>query len=463
MLEVRSERIQHYPRLLIAAPSSGQGKTTVTLGLLRALSRRGLAVQPFKVGPDYIDPGHHTRAAGRTSRNLDGWLIGSAASQELFQRAATGADISIVEGVMGLFDGLADGSLRASSAEMAGLLALPVILVVDVAHQGVSAAATVLGFQSFDPTVRIAGLIMNRVGSHRHASLIEQAITKRCGIPVLGAIPRGEELVIPERHLGLHTGVEQSWETVYDRLASSIERYVHVELLLRLAAEAPPLPTATKRLFAPVPDRVVCRVGVALDEAFNFLYADNLDQMRHSGAELVFFSPLRDQGVPPGCTLLYFGGGYPELHARTLTANRSMLNSVRAFAQSGGRIYGECGGLMYLGKGLADLDGDDHQMAGLLPVRTRMAGRRLSLGYVMARAETDSGILGCGEEVRAHLFHYSEVETLPGGETCLTVHQAAGTMVRREGWQAGSVFASYLHLHFASAPHVLRRLLGGSA
>ncbi|MEW6541596.1 MAG: cobyrinate a,c-diamide synthase [Bacillota bacterium] len=461
MLDERSKRKRHSPRLLIAAPSSGQGKTTVTLGLLRALSRHGLTVQPFKIGPDYIDPGHHTRAAGRASRNLDGWLIGSAASQELFQRAAAGADISIVEGVMGLFDGLGDGSSRASSAEMARLLALPVILVVDVAAQGASAAATVLGFQSFDPAVRIAGVILNRVGSERHASLVEQAIAKHCGVPVLGALPRNEELVIPERHLGLHTVAEQPWEPVYDRLAGSVEQNVRLDLLRLLAAEAPPLPEAEFRLFTALPDRTVCRVGVALDEAFNFLYADNLDLMRLSGAELVFFSLLRDGAVPPGCTLLYIGGGYPELHARTLAANRAMLDSVREFARSGGRIYGECGGLMFLGEGLTDPDGNDHQMAGLLPVRTTMAGRRLTLGYVEARSETDSVILGRGEQVRAHMFHYSEAETLPGGKTCLTVRQAVGTTVRRDGWQAGSVFGSYLHLHFASAPQVLRRLLGG--
>lgn len=454
---------QSYPRLLIAAPSSGQGKTTVTLGLLRALSRRGLTVQPFKVGPDYIDPGHHTRAGGRSSRNLDGWLIGSDASREIFQRAAAGADISIVEGVMGLFDGLADGSVRASSAEMAGLLGLPVILVVDVARQGASAAATVLGFKTFDPAVRISGLVLNRVGSERHAALIERAVTERCGVPVLGVIPRGEGLVIPERHLGLYTGAEQSWEPVYDRLAGSIERYVDLESLRRLAAEAPALPAATTRLFAPEADRVPCRVGVAMDEAFSFLYADNLDLMRHNGAEVVFFSPLRDGCVPPRCRLLYFGGGYPELHAGALAANRPMLDSVRAFVKEGGKIYGECGGLMYLGEGLVDLDGNYHAMAGLLPVRTKITGRRRSLGYVVARAEADSAVLGRGEEMRAHLFHYSEAETLPGGQTCLTVHQAAGTKVHREGWQAGPVFASYLHLHFASAPHVLRRLLGGRA
>ena len=458
----KNELLQHYPRLMIAAPASGQGKTTVTLGLLRAFSQRGLAVQPFKVGPDYIDPGHHTRAAGRGSRNLDGWLIGRTASVELFQRAGVGANISIVEGVMGLFDGLADGSARASSAEMADLLSLPVILVVDVARQGASVAATVLGFQRFDLAVRIAGVILNRVGSPRHASLVEKAITGHCGLPVLGIIPRGPDKVIPERHLGLHTGGEQSWEEIYERLATTVERYVDVEALQDLASDAPPLAPVENRVFSPAPEPIIGRVGVALDEAFSFLYQDNLDLMRHHGAETVFFSPLHDGAIPPDCTLLYFGGGYPELHAGALAANKGMLDSVRAFARSGGRIYAECGGLMYLGEGLTDLGGADHQMAGLLPVRTRMTGRRLSLGYVTARADTDTAILKAGEAVRAHLFHYSEAESLPGTKASLTVRKAAGDLVREEGWQAGPVFASYLHLHFASAPQVLRRLLGGN-
>lgn len=446
-------------RLLLAAPASGQGKTTITLGILRALARRGLAVQPFKVGPDYIDPGHHSRATGRASRNLDGWLMGADASRELFQRAAEGADIAVVEGVMGLFDGLGDGSLRASSAEMSRLLHLPVVLVVDVSRQGASAAASVLGFQSFDPEVRLAGVILNRVGSARHAALVSRAVTDRCGVPVLGVVPRDAKLAIPERHLGLVTGGERAWEPLYDRLAGMVEEYVDLSALMELAARSPILPRVEPRLFVDEPVVPRIRVGVACDEAFNFLYADNLELMRHHGAELVFFSPLRDEVVPSGCALLYFGGGYPELYAGALAENRTMLDSVRTFAAAGGRIYGECGGLMYLGEELIDAEERYYALVGLLPVRTRMSGRRLSLGYVKARADTDTLILDEGEEVRGHVFHYSAAETLPGGQTLLEVRQARGNKVRHEGWQAGTVFASYVHLHFAAAPHVLRRLL----
>jgi cobyrinic acid a,c-diamide synthase len=453
--------------LLIAAPASGQGKTTVTLGLLRALARRGTAVQPFKVGPDYIDPGHHTRAAGSDSRNLDTWMVGPAATRELFQRAADRADISVLEGVMGLYDGLADDTSRASSAEMAKLLGTPVTLVLDVARQGPTAAAIVRGLQVFDPEVPLAGVILNRVGSPRHADLIAGVVTERCGLPVLGAIPREERMEIPERHLGLFTGAERSWEHIYERLADVVERCVDLAALERLAAAAPALPRARPHLFAakfrPHPRRFASlRVGIARDAAFNFLYADNLDLLRHYGAELIFFSPLHDDRPPSGCTLLYFGGGYPELHALKLAANRSMLDAVRAHATAGGRIYGECGGLMYLGEGLTDLDGVCHPLAGLLPVRTKMAGRKLSLGYVVARATRDTLILRAGEAVRGHIFHYSEAETRSGGETSLEVRQTRGTLFRTEGWQAGNVFASYLHLHFAAAPGVLRRLLGGT-
>ncbi|MEW6725647.1 MAG: cobyrinate a,c-diamide synthase [Bacillota bacterium] len=447
------------PRLLVASPSSGQGKTTLTLGLLRALRRRGLAVQPFKAGPDYIDPGHHTRAAGRASRNLDTWLIGDEASRELFQRAVAGTDIAVLEGVMGLYDGLGDGTTRASSAELAKMLRAPVILVVDISRQGASAAAVVLGFKALDPEVHVAGVILNRAGSARHAGLVTEAVARYCRVPVLGVIPREEKLKIPERHLGLFTGAEGDWETVYERLADIVEQHVDLAVLQRLAGTAPALPRVNPWIFAGDASAGTVRVGVARDEAFSFLYADNLDILRHHGAEPIFFSPLHDDRLPHGCALLYFGGGYPELYAGALASNRAMLTAVRSYAAAGGRIYGECGGLIYLGEGLTDLEGRYHPMAGLLPVRAGMAGRRLSLGYVVARALYDNLILRAGEEVRGHVFHYSEADPAPGSRACLTVRQAYGTQARKEGWQAGSVFGSYLHLHFASARQVLQRLL----
>lgn len=447
------------PRLLVAAPSSGQGKTTLTLGLLRALRRRGLAVQPFKAGPDYIDPGHHTRAAGRVSRNLDTWLIGDEASRELFQRAVAGTDIAILEGVMGLYDGLGDGTTRASSAELAKMLRAPVILVVDISRQGASAAAVVLGFKALDPEVHVAGVILNRAGSARHAGLVTEAVARYCRVPVLGVIPREEKLKIPERHLGLFTGAESDWETVYERLADIVEQHVDLAVLQRLAGTAPALPRVNPRIFAGDASAGTVRVGVARDEAFSFLYADNLDILRHHGAEPIFFSPLHDDRLPHGCALLYFGGGYPELYAGALASNRAMLTTVRSYAAAGGRIYGECGGLIYLGEGLTDLEGRYHPMVGLLPVRAGMAGRRLSLGYVVARALYDNLILRAGEEVRGHVFHYSEADPVPGSRACLVVRQAYGMQARKEGWQAGSVFGSYLHLHFASARQVLQRLL----
>jgi cobyrinic acid a,c-diamide synthase len=400
--------VKNHPRVIIAAPASGHGKSTIATGLMAALAatRR---VQGFKVGPDYIDPMYHTAATGRPSRNLDAWMLPPAAVQQGFARAAATADVSIIEGVMGFFDGAGSDPLAGSTAQMALLLAAPVILVVDCSHMSVSAAAVVHGFHTFMPKVNIAGVICNRVGGERHAAWLREAITQY-GVPVLGCLPYLPDLAIPERHLGLLT-VEERPHGVQTFLAGAREamaRYVDLEAVVALAEAALPLPLPDSAgplaaALAAASDGVV-RIGVARDEAFCFYYADNLDALRAAGAEVVCFSPLRDAVLPPGISGLYFGGGYPEIYAAALSANRPLLAAVREAHAQGMPIYAECGGLMYLTEALEDAEGQRHPMVGLVPGVCRME-RRLVMGYREVRLAAD-GLLGAaGQRLRGHEFH----------------------------------------------------------
>jgi cobyrinic acid a,c-diamide synthase len=368
-------------------------------------------VQGFKVGPDYLDPMYHTAATGRPSRNLDAWMLPPAAVQQGFARAAATADVSIIEGVMGFFDGAGSDPLAGSTAQMALLLAAPVILVVDCSHMSVSAAAVVHGFHTFMPKVNIAGVICNRVGGERHAAWLREAITQY-GVPVLGCLPYLPDLAIPERHLGLLT-VEERPHAVQTFLAGAREamaRYVDLEAVVALAEAALPLPLPDSAgplaaALAAASDGVV-RIGVARDEAFCFYYADNLDALRAAGAEVVWFSPLRDAVLPPGISGLYFGGGYPEIYAAALSANRPLLAAVREAHAQEMPIYAECGGLMYLTEALEDAEGQRHPMVGLVPGVCRME-RRLVMGYREVRLAAD-GLLGAaGQRLRGHEFHYS--------------------------------------------------------
>jgi len=426
--------------IVIAGTQSGAGKTTITLGLIGALRRRGLVVQPFKVGPDFIDPLHHTQASGRASRNLDGWMLKAKVNQERFAAATADADVAVVEGVMGLYDGSDGKSDRGSTAEVAKLLDLPVILVIDVGAMARSAAALIHGFVSFDPAVRIAGVILNNVGGTAHADMIRDAVGGR--LPILGALPRAAELVMPERHLGLHLPHEARSD--YVQLAANlVEGHVEVGPLLestRIARRAPPAPAAKRAPRA--------RIGVALDEAFCFYYADNLDLLEQAGAELVEFSPIRDP-LPGDLHGLYFGGGYPELHAEALGRNTAALAAVREFALSGGPVYAECGGLMYLAERLRVGD-RDHPQCGVLPFSTSMPAP-LKIGYV--EVETTGGLFGAGHHARGHLFHTSEISGESPAGRCYRLQSSRGDR-GEEGYHDGNVLASYVHLHFASDPNL---------
>ena len=373
---------------LIAGTSSGVGKTTVSLALTAAMRRRGLDVQAFKSGPDFLDTGHHTRVSGwparkRHARNLDTWMLSRNANLDLFHRASVGADAVIVEGMMGLFDGKDTTSDAGSSAEIARLLRLPVVLVVDAGKSGRSIAAVVLGFERFAPELPLAGVILNNVAGDGHSRMLNSAIKASCRAPVLGWLPRRSAITIPERHLGLYTAEEtdddEQHATFFNTLADLAEEHFDMASLLRLQCGLDPRS-------APVPaplcleDQV--RIGVARDRAFSFYYEDNLDLLREHGASIVLFSPLEDSRLPDNLDALYLGGGYPELHAQQLCRNSGLIADIRAFAASGRPIYAECGGMIYLSKKLTLLEGASYPLAGVIPLDMEMTPRLVDFGYV---------------------------------------------------------------------------------
>jgi cobyrinic acid a,c-diamide synthase len=451
-------------RLVIAGTHSGAGKTTVTLALLAALRRRGLRVQPFKVGPDFIDPGHHAAVCGRVSYNLDSWMLPEAAVRSLFARAAADADAAVIEGVMGLFDGRGPDDPRGSTADVARLLACPVVLVVDAAGVAASVAAVVKGFADLDPAVRVAGVICNRVAGARHYAYLEPAIRRHTGVVPLGWLPRRDEWEIPERHLGLVTqedlraGGDGRWEGVLVQLAAALEESADVDGLLGLAAVAD-LPPGEGD---PVPRQRAAarrRVAVARDAAFCFYYPDNLELLQAAGAEVVPFSPLAGAGLPPDVDLVYLGGGYPEVHAERLAANRAMRDSLRRYHEQGGALYAECGGLMYCCRELTDGSGLIWPMLDLLPARAVLQPRLAALGYVTWRACGDTPLGPAGTEVRGHEYHYSRLEPLGDLRPLARLHRP-GQEARPDGFVQGRLLAGYAHLHFGSNPAAVESLLG---
>ncbi|HOT07624.1 MAG: cobyrinic acid a,c-diamide synthase [Methanosaeta sp. PtaB.Bin039] len=428
------------PAVLIAGTHSGVGKTTVTLGLMAALRTRGLSVQPFKVGPDFIDPTHHTAICGRVSRNLDTFMMGPEGVRQSFSRAVVGADVAVVEGVMGLFDGLGSGE-EASTAHVAKALGIPVVLVVNAHGMSRSAAALIRGFSEFDPQIKLAGVILNRVGSHRHLkSLREVFLANLPGVPLLGAIPRRQEVALPSRHLGLQMGFEATHDLA--ALSALVEENCSVDALLSQTAPTAELWSKT------TPSRPVVRIGVAKDAAFCFYYQDNLDWLAANGAELVFWSPLRD--LLPDVDGLYLGGGYPELYAAELQDAPARRHVAKA-AEDGMPIYGECGGLMYLCRDL-EVDEKRYSMAGALPASTIMTGRLQALGYVEGCAAVQNPVVPMGSAFRGHEFHYSVTDCDHDARLVFRLRRGAGI---REGWDGlmeNNVLAGYLHAHFASFP-----------
>ncbi len=443
--------------VVVAGTGSGVGKTTVTLGLLEAYRRRGLVVQAFKVGPDFIDPGLHALVTGRPSLNLDGWMCGREAVIAAVDRHAADADLAIVEGVMGCFDGADATGEDGSTAQVAKWLAAPVALVIDAGGQSRSAAAVVAGFERFDPALTVSAVIANRVGGEGHGRWVAEAVHATCHAALVGAIPRDDALTLPERHLGLVTAAEGPLTSeLRDRLATVIEGSVDLDRLLALAPTRPSVRRPARIDRAPR-----ARIGVAMDVAFQFYYQENLALLRQAGAELVFWSPLRDE--VPDVDGLYFGGGYPELHAARLAENAAAVKAVRQRAERGLPIYAECGGLMYLAEALEDVEGRAHPMVGLLPATVRMRPRRMTLGYREVRFTADAPLGRAGAVARGHEFHYSTLEAVP--ETVPRVWRLEGRHGgdRPEGYLIGRALMTYAHLHFASNPELPRAFVQACA
>ena len=438
--------------IVIAGTHSGCGKTTVSLGLMAALARRGLRVAPFKVGPDFIDPGHHARVAGAASRNLDGWMLSREYNRGTFRRAAAGADAAVVEGVMGLFDGYDGRSEAGSTAQMAKWLGLPVLLVVDARSMARSASALVQGFENFDPQLTFAGAAFNHLGSPRHLEYLQEALEGAVRMPCLGGLLRDDALAMPERHLGLVTREDHPLDdAAIDRLADRIERGLDLDRLLEALPERA-LPPADRPDLAPRPDAPV-RIGVARDNAFCFYYPDNLERLEECGAQLAFFSPVRDALPPAELDGMYLGGGYPELCAADLAANASMRRHIREQSAAGLPVYAECGGFMYLCSELQDHQGRTFPMAGCFPFRTRMLPRLKALGYREVRLARPTIIGAEGAVIRGHEFHYSELFPTPSATgTAYRVAGRNGMPLAMEGHEIHRTLGSYIHLHFGSAP-----------
>ena len=419
--------------IVVAGTTSGVGKTTVACGLMAVLRRRGLKVQPFKVGPDYIDPSYHTWVTGEPSRNLDTWLLSREAVLELFRRAMVGKDIAVIEGVMGLYDGRSGTSEEGSTAQLAKFLGAPVLLVVDCRNTARSIAAMVGGYRDFDPALCLGGVILNGVGSDGHLGLCEEAIKHYSGIPVLGHLRRSENLVLPERHLGLVPVVEGTpGESFLGKLVAQCNTSFDIPGILCLSGRAA-VPKAEPILFPRTPRKPRAKIGIARDRAFSFYYQDSLDV---SG--------------------LYIGGGFPELYAHDLAKNIEMKRQVKLAADRGMPIYAECGGLMYLGKSITDFQGERHRMAGVIPVSSRIDSPRLSLGYRTVCALSDGPLLRHKETTRGHEFHWSILEN---NTADFNAYRVMDRTDRKEGFQKKGMLASYVHLHLGSLPTMAPRFV----
>ncbi|MFC5008659.1 cobyrinate a,c-diamide synthase [Dactylosporangium cerinum] len=443
-------------RIVIAAPASGHGKTTVATGLLAAFAARGMRVAPFKVGPDYIDPGYHALAAGRPGRNLDPVLVGEDRIGPLFAHGSAGADIAVVEGVMGLFDGRTGAGEFGSTAHVAKLLDAPVLLVVDATAQARSIAAVVHGFRSFGSGVRIAGVVLNRVGSDRHERILRDACAE-VGTPVLGVLRRHDAVAAPSRHLGLVPVVERHAEATESvrALAAVVAAGVDLDAVLAVARAAPAFVAApwSPVVAEPVAGRPL--VAVAGGPAFSFSYAETVELLAAAGAEVSTVDPLRDESLPPGTRGLVVGGGFPEVYAQQLSDNVPLRSAVAALAARGGPVAAECAGLLWLARSL-----DGRPMCGALPVDAAMTPK-LTLGYRDAVAVGDSVLAAAGTRVSGHEFHRTAVTPPAGATPAWAWRGETGTV--REGFTAGSVHASYLHLHWAGAPELAHRLVTACA
>jgi cobyrinic acid a,c-diamide synthase len=426
---------------------------------MAAAIRRGLTVAPFKVGPDFIDPGHHSRITGKISRNLDGWMLNRDTNLSSFHKACDSSNLAVIEGVMGLFDGIDGQSEAGSTAQMAKWLKAPVVLVVDARHMARSAAALIQGFERFDPQLSFAGVIFNYLGSPRHLSYLKEALIGHVKMPCLGGVSKNEAVAMAERHLGLVTDNDHplSGHTI-EHLADLIESSLDLNALLaglpHIEVQTPPAEQISNEPTCCV------RIGVALDNAFCFYYPENLELLQRAGAEVVRFSPIHDPDLPSDLDGIYFGGGYPELSADKLSDNKRLRHQVLAKSQAGMPIYGECGGLMYLCREIEDLEGRRHPMTGCLPFVIRMLPHLKSLGYREVTLARDTLLGPAGQTLRGHEFHYSEIiDDTTVGERVYQVQNRDRAAKRTEGYLARRTLGSYFHLHWGSFPPTARHFV----
>lgn len=467
------------PRLVIAGANSGVGKTSFSIALTQALRNRGLRVQTFKVGPDFLDPSYLAQASGRPCYNLDGWIMGKHYVCRLFERATTNADIAIIEGVMGLYDGADPATSEGSTAQIAKWLNASIVLIVNSHGLGRSFAAVVKGLTEFEHDLKFAGIIANQCGSERHKNWLTVALKASAsssgGPELLGAIPRGGWPTLPSRHLGLITASSELLSaSTLDRLSRVLEENVSLDMLVRRAKMASSAATSSTdyshTILSLLPE---IKIGVANDDAFHFYYQDIFDSLNDLGCKLNFFSPVLDNRLPEGLDALYIGGGYPEEHAAKLSANEKMRECIKRFCGTGRPVYAECGGLMYLSQSIQNISGTVYPMAQVLPARTRMTGRRVALGYAEVMLNKDS-LFGCrGTTIRGHEFHYSELMEDPiesnvesntkssgWGHSYCVKRRMTPTETQAEGFQHGNILASYIHLHLASRPEAVAHFLG---
>jgi len=442
------------PRIVIAGTSSKVGKTTIAIGLMRALINRGYVVQPYKIGPDFIDPSFHHLATGRYSRNLDSFMLNRYSIMETFQRNFRGADIAVIEGKTGLYDSADAISEKGSVAEISKILKAPVILVANVERLNRTAAAMLLGYKLFDPEVDLKGVILNRVGNPRHASRVKTAVERLAKLKVLGVIPR-EKIDMPYRHLGLIPAYEREISELFDKLANLVERYVNIDAVIDTAYKAPPLEEVDLDEGESIAKKEI-RIGVVRDRVFSFYYQDNIDILSNY-AEIVYIDSLRNK-ILPEVDALYIGGGFPEVFAEELERNRRLREEIYEFCEEGGIVYAECGGLMYMGEKIV-IDRDEYDMVGFLPIKTEMHKRFQAQGYCIYKAEKSCPIARKNETVVGHEFHYSKAIPLKRVEYAFRVKRGYGIDGKYDGILKKNVLANYIHVHFLSNKNIVRRFV----
>jgi cobyrinic acid a,c-diamide synthase len=441
-------------RLVIAGTGSGVGKTTLTIGLMSALKSRGLEVQGFKCGPDYIDPSYHTAVTGRPARNLDSWMLREETVRDIYVRGSKGADISIIEGVMGFFDGKNPRTNAGSTAEISMITESPVILVVNCASMARSAAAIVKGFQMLAEGPNIVGVIANKVGSEGHFKIVKTAIEQECSIPVIGYLQRELDIEIPERHLGLIPSIERGeLQPFFQQLGELAEKTIDIDEIIKLS-KANVLQGDSASLFEKENSEKSVRIAVAKDAAFNFYYPENLEMLQAAGAELVYFSPLAGEDLPPNVDGLYIGGGFPEEYAHRLSVNMEVKISIKEAVESGLPTLAECGGYMYLTEAITTTEQHEYSMVGIIPGKVKMQPKLAALGYREVTGEPGNFLLAENIQARGHEFHYSTFET---NETENHAYSSKGMRgQKKEGFMKYNLVAGYTHIHFASCPELVQ-------